>query len=244
MINIAKILKDCPKGTKLYSPICGDCTFEKIHLNTSIVVCTQDCRTITFNVYGQYFRDFFNNAECLLFPSKENRDWTTFQKPFKDGDILVTMLGEIFIYQKITTTDFCGSYASLNIHGKFSPYYSSFIESSARFATENEKQKFFDAMEANGYRWNAETKTIGQIIPKKFDISTLKPFDKVLVRHLNDNVWVASFFSHYEKDLKFGCYPFVTTSLKSFPKCIPYEGNEYLLGTTCDCEEFYKTWCI
>ena len=58
MINIAEILRDCPKGTKLYSPICGDCTFEKIHLNTSIVVCTQDYRTVTFNVYGQYFRDF------------------------------------------------------------------------------------------------------------------------------------------------------------------------------------------
>ena len=242
MINIAEILDKCTKGTKLYCPIFGDVYLEKIRPHLAVIVnINKDGKNLVEFLYdGRYTL----NGECMLFPSKENRDWNTFQKPFKDGDILVTMLGEIFIYQKITTTDFCGSYASLNIYGKFSPYYSSFIESSARFATENEKQKFFDAMKANGFRWNVETKTIEQIIPKKFDISTLKPFDKVLVRHLNDNVWVASFFSHYEKDLKFGCYPFVTTSLKSFPKCIPYEGNEYLLGTTDDCEEFYKTWCI
>lgn len=239
MINIAEILTDCPTRTKLYSPIFGEGWLSEVG---DYLIKVYDNNANDYNFYhdGSYVK----TGECMLFPSKDNRDWNTFQKPFKDGDILVTMLGEIFIYQKIPTTDFCGSYASLNIYGKFYPYYSSFIESSARFATEDEKQKFFDAMEANGYRWNAETKAIGQIIPKKFNISTLKPFDKVLVRHLNDNVWVASFFSHYEKDLKFGCYPFVTTSFKSFPKCIPYEGNEYLLGTTCDCEEFYKTWCI
>lgn len=239
MINIAEILKDCPRGTKLYSPIFGDGELTKVTDRIHVHFLTEHNHKC-FDIFGRYSK----NGEIMLFPSKENKDWNTFQKPFKDGDILITMLGEIFIYQEIPTTNFCGSYASLNIYGKFFPYYSSFIESSARFATEDEKQKFFDAMGANGYRWNAETKTIGQIIPKKFDISTLKPFDKVLVRHLNDNVWVATFFSHYEKDLKFGCYPFVTTSLKSFPKCIPYEGNEYLLGTTCDCEEFYKTWCI
>lgn len=32
MVNIAEILKYCPKGTKLYSPICGDCTLEDIDL--------------------------------------------------------------------------------------------------------------------------------------------------------------------------------------------------------------------
>lgn len=241
MINIAEILKDCPSGTKLYSTIHGE--VELVDIYHDLIRCkfSRGISFVSFHSNGRWIEDV---GECVIFPSKDQRDWCKFHRPFKDGDILITMLGEIFIYQKITTTDFCGSYASLNTYGKFFPYYTSFIESSARFATENEKQKFFDAMEANGYRWNAETKAIGQIIPKKFDISTLKPFDKVLVRHLNDNVWVASFFSHYEKDLKFGCYPFVTTSLKSFPKCIPYEGNEYLLGTTYDCEEFYKTWCI
>ena len=207
MINIAEILKDCPRGTKLYSPICGECTFEKINLNTSIIVCTQDYRTIAFNVYGQYFKDF-DNAECLLFPSKENRDWNTFQKSFKVGDKVKHIHTGIYCHIKAYADELKGYYTSIG-----------------HFIKDN-----------NVDEW--------EIIPNKFDISTLKPFDKVLVRHLNDNVWVATFFSHYEKDLKFGCYPFVTTSLKSFPKCIPYKGNEYLLGTTHDCEEFYKTWCI
>lgn len=159
-------------------------------------------------------------------------------------------------------------------------------------ASEKGKQKFFDAIKSEGYKWNTETKILEKLIkpkfkvgdiirsknkkdecfhiiylnednyminvkgfciefkdqdnyelvPNKFDINTLEPYDKVLVRLTRDGVWHATFFSHYDREVKWGCYPFVTTSSKSYSMCIPYIGNEHLRGTTNDCDEYYKTW--
>lgn len=86
-----------------------------------------------------------------------------------------------------------------------------------------------------------------ELVPNKFDINILKPFDKVLVRDENlledsditDATWSAALYSHN----KFGdnACPYVTTN-GHFAQCVPYEGNEHLLGTTDDCDEYYKTW--
>lgn len=55
-----------------------------------------------------------------------------------------------------------------------------------------------------------------------------KPFDKVLVRYDNQHEWQIDFFSHYVHGVE--CpYKCLT---RDFNQCIPYEGNEHLLGTT------------
>lgn len=87
-INIAEILKDCPKGTKLYSPIFGNVSFEKLIDNVvyPIHVVGQNSRQIYFSEYGLYIADdSCSDAECQLFPSREVRDWRRF---FKRGDIV------------------------------------------------------------------------------------------------------------------------------------------------------------
>ena len=79
-----------------------------------------------------------------------------------------------------------------------------------------------------------------KLVPKKFDISTLKAYDKVLVRDTNEQVWVADLFSHV-LDRPLGGYTFAC--IGHYPnQCIPYEGNEHLLGTNNDCDEYYKNW--
>lgn len=77
-----------------------------------------------------------------------------------------------------------------------------------------------------------------ELISRKFDISSLKPYDKVLVRtkHFHDK-WISGFFSHKDSD---GFAPFWTTADKNYQQCIPYEGNEHLLGTTDDCDEYFN----
>ena len=90
-------------------------------------------------------------------------------------------------------------------------------------STEEEKQQLFDALEKKGKAWDAEKK---QIVDIKKELQ-FKPFEKVLVRDSYDDMWRASFFSHIKEDD--GRY--VTTGL-SWKFCIPYEGNEHLLGTT------------
>lgn len=82
-----------------------------------------------------------------------------------------------------------------------------------------------------------KNQTDWKLVTNKFDISTLKPFDKVLVRYC-DNAWQIQFFEKYDKRL--AC-PFVCMS-NNYKQCIPYEGNEHLLDTTNKCDDFYKNW--
>lgn len=75
-INIAEILKDCPKGIYLYSPILGCVRFEKVEDATIIVSCGF-CEHI-FRWNGRFHIN--NEGECMLFPSKDQRDWSKFRK--------------------------------------------------------------------------------------------------------------------------------------------------------------------
>lgn len=93
----------------------------------------------------------------------------------------------------------------------------------ARPSTEEEQKQFFDALAKNGKAWDAEKK---EVVDIKKELQ-FKPFEKVLVRDSYDDMWRASFFSHIKEDD--GRY--VTTCLV-WKICIPYEGNEHLLGTT------------
>ena len=81
-INLAKILKYCLKGTKLYSPALGEVAFAAINNNDSsypIVVKTED-GTFSFTKQGKLYD--IKQSECLLFPSREQRDWNKFTGPW------------------------------------------------------------------------------------------------------------------------------------------------------------------
>ena len=80
-IDLTKILKDCPEGTKLYSPIFGEVDFEKIRSDDeNAIVITKGYVTASFTKEGFYYADL--SEECLLFPSKEQRDWSKFTAPW------------------------------------------------------------------------------------------------------------------------------------------------------------------
>ncbi len=76
-INIANILKKCTVGTKLYSSILGECTL----INTNpIRVQASNGSAYTFTQYGTYFIFGVKDTECVLFPSRENRNWSKFEQ--------------------------------------------------------------------------------------------------------------------------------------------------------------------
>ena len=76
-INLAKILKDCPKDWVLYSPVCGYVHFVEIVAYDNIIVVDRSGNTLRFMSNGMYRQ----NGECLLFPSYSNRDWRNFSAP-------------------------------------------------------------------------------------------------------------------------------------------------------------------
>lgn len=79
MKTVADYLRYAKKGLKLYSPIFGECEFDHVSPSDSIYVRYKDTQ-IEFNKYGQFS---LNNSdgECLLFPSKEVREWSNYQLP-------------------------------------------------------------------------------------------------------------------------------------------------------------------
>lgn len=143
-MNIAEILKDCPCGTSLYSPIYGELSLISVNCAYNYPIC---CRVLKSGDAAGYTEDGKNNttdAEPTLFPSKDQRDWNKFGM------------------------------------------------------TDQESKPQFE------------------------------PFDKVLARDSDYSEWVCDIFSHLEEkeDCLFAC---IGTWWR---QCIPYEGNEHLLGTT------------
>lgn len=80
-MNIAEILKDCPKGIKLYSLVYGECELLYVDCDSSVkypIVVGVGDGGYSFTKDGLLYEEHIN-AECVLFPSKENRDWSTFK---------------------------------------------------------------------------------------------------------------------------------------------------------------------
>ena len=262
-LNLVEILKDCPKGTKLYSPLLGEVEFEQIVENWGYVSVRKDKDVWPFESDARFPISDSKSEELMLFPSKEQRDWSKFKPKkegfvppceFKDGDILSYQCERlknrtIYIYryhERFNTAYYVALSGDVNetfrIDNKGGWSLNGYNDT-ACFATEEEKQKLFDAIKLNGYKWNAETKTLEKLVESKFDPKTLEAFEKVLVRLTKDCIWNATFFSHYDKEVNWGCYPFVTTSCKSYDKCIPYnDDTKHLVGTTEEAPEFYRYW--
>lgn len=80
-IDLTKILKDCPKGTKFYSPLWGEVSFERI---LDIEVYTIEIDTASGSQHLTKEGCYVNreDAECILFPSKDQRDWRKFTAPW------------------------------------------------------------------------------------------------------------------------------------------------------------------
>lgn len=146
-MNIAGILRMCPKGTKLYSPVFGEVELAKVDDDEDypITCITENGVYRIFTSDGMIFCDY-SDAECMLFPSKDQRDWSKFG-----------------VSDQVTDQE--------------------------------SKHQF-------------------------------KPFDKVLVRDRDEQEWECNLFSHIDEE---DCYVCVGSW---WLQCIPYEGNEHLLGTT------------
>lgn len=85
MIDLISILDGMPKGLKLYSVLHGEVSLDGIAKSDepSIVVSVNnpdgECYSVRFDRYGRFLSEF-KDGECVLFHSKEDRDWENFKK--------------------------------------------------------------------------------------------------------------------------------------------------------------------
>lgn len=157
------------------------------------------------------------------------------QPEFKDGDIAFADYGnrqDVFVvsgktdlsegYNSFISLDLSG--LTLNIGHRTSFFKKGFCK--LRLATDSEKQQLFDALAKEGKAWDANKKEVVDLKPK----AKLKPFDKVLVRDSKSDNWRANLFGYIGKDGYYCCV------YANWAYCIPYIGNEHILGTTKDVE--------
>ena len=158
-IYLTQILKDCPRGTRLYTPLAGKVYLVDIKDKNEyqITVEDKDFKKLTFDYKGRCFTEF-KDGECLLFPAIDQRDWSKFK-----------------------------------------------------------------------------------VNKPKFDPNTLQPFDKVLVRNFNYQIWHANIFSHVETDEDGSYYNVIKDD--SYLMIIPYnEETKHLVGTIDEAPEYYRYW--
>lgn len=237
-INIAEILRDCPKGTKLYSPLLGKCKFVEIGIDEGedfihVEYGLEDKkRCAVFSSDGRYF-DWVKveDTECLLFPSARMRDWNKF---FKRGDVVVDEDLETTVvfdgwanddYTEFNTTINAINYDTIReVWDKEDIYCTRLFHK----ATDEERAEFIAAAEKHyGGKYNPETRQVEPIKVAEPQCS-FEPFQKVLVRDDSDDKWKADYFSHYDEDDSLLPYCCVG---ENYNVCVAYEGNEHLLGT-------------
>lgn len=172
------------------------------------------------------------------FGGKINRETLEVEKPqpeFKDGDIVALVVRKcthIAIFQ-LRQKAYIVFHAVLCQNDELlleEPFREDVGDIELRLATDSEKQQLFAALEKEGKRWDAEKKEVVGLKPK-FD--ELKPFDKVLVRNTDTEEWFPGFFEEFDSAWN---KPYHIMNLRSmtdfaFEQCIPYKGNEHLLGT-------------
>lgn len=187
-INIAELLKDCPKGMELDCTILNDVTLDSVDIDGTypIIIATKSGYLTSLTKYGQQVD--IEDAKCVIFP-KGKTTWEGFVPPynFKGGDIVSIILGDRLwygIYKKEHDQDlYCHvSYSTITeslYHSDTNNLCSVNNITDIRLATEEEKEILFQVIKNNGYRWNAETKTLEELVEPKF-----KVWDKI--RHKDD----------------------------------------------------------
>lgn len=166
-INIAELLKDCPSGMELDCTMYDNVEFDYVKQSSESIYPIH-CLTKTNGGYNALVfthngcNDRHPNAKCVIFP-KGKTTWEGFVPPcmFKDGDILATDLGSVFfLNMRLNTDEYYGCYVGIGGDGSFHICEPFAYKECCGFATEEEKQKLFQAIKNNGYQWNAETKTL------------------------------------------------------------------------------------
>ena len=183
-MNVAEILKYCPKGTKLYSTVFGEVKFSEVYPNNMIVVIIKDDFKRVFNKDGSYSK----YGECVLFPSKDQRDWSKFRLPVKKGDIMMSN-GRAFIISDDYANTFGDAYhkyiCGIDTTGAFKVSQSNHHWTNSFYipASEEAKKELFDKMAEAGYKWNIDTLELEKIKPefKEGDVLINKEGDLYLL---------------------------------------------------------------
>ena len=221
-LNLVEILKDCPAGTQLYSPVYGYVELVNVYQGKAtiypIVIKIPSNSTDTFTCArsfdkdGRLFADY--SGECLLFPSRDQRDWSKFdlKKPkFKVGDKIVNI-----------PRKYMGALGTQGIISKVTDDKYIFTNDSYIFIS------------------NQDSWELVHDKKPRFDPKTFQPFDKVLGRCNDQQLWLCDLYSYSSRIDD----PYRHRCVRSgYKYCIPYnDDTKHLVATKEEAPEFYRYW--
>ena len=122
-INLRKILKDCPKGTKLYTPIWGEVVFIKVEKNKNcsypICINTNAASSYTYLAEDGRYLISREESECILFPSKDQRDWSKFTAPWLKKERFdprtLKPYDKVLVRDSCNNTWYCGFFSHIAV---------------------------------------------------------------------------------------------------------------------------------
>ena len=127
-IDLTKILKDCPKGFKLYTPLFGEVELKVIGDNEYPIITTptgDDCSIASFTKEGFYYER--KDAECLLFPSAEQRDWRRFNAPLYKKELFnpetLAPFDKVLVRDDFSETWRCDFFSHMYNDNRNFPYF-------------------------------------------------------------------------------------------------------------------------
>lgn len=224
-INLVEILRDCPRHMNFYSPVYGDVVFIRIKRGTVYPIIVRQYGkdyVTTFTEDGRILS--IPDTECALFPSKELRDWSKF---WKNGDILIKddtpdkiyrfdgYLDKTYMNFRALSLKTDGECSTLTVKG-VAPF---------KLASEDYIMGFF----AKLHEVPGEVVDVECVPNDREDEPRqhFKPYAKVVVRYDDWQYWVCGLFSHRSPEGEYVCVNGIY-----YKQCLPYEGNEHLVGTT------------
>ena len=179
-IDIYEILKDVPKGTEFYTPLCGNVGLSYLESNKEAgeAIWTENKNgEYSFNKNGRWMK----GGEVLLLPSKEMRDWNKF---FKKGDVLVHRNGDIHVifegFKDNRYTRFNGKhYLWKECFEDYNKEVSEMITFTFRKASDDEAKTYINTLEKHfGGKLNRETLEIEKPAKPTFEVGKLYVFNE------------------------------------------------------------------
>lgn len=196
----------------------GSVRFERLRVDTAafpVLVRRADDVLVEFTREGKYTLDF--DSECVLFPSRENRDWSNFKvddNEFSKGEY-VRSKNSGGCFKIIDINENLGIYSIVELVSDRK------IQGDLTFSRDN----FINGFEKI----------------RKFDKRCFMPFDRVLVRDRDTLYWQLDLFSHIDDSSEF---EFVTINVEGYRHCVPYNSDTAeLLNTANYAPEFYEEQC-
>ena len=231
-VNVAEILRDYKENEIiLYTTKFGYAFFKGITREGVIVIESMNTVGVVLDASGRMKE--VQSGECIMFPSCEMRDWNKF---FKHGDVVVRATdGAMFVfdcwanrnYTEMSIIDYFDKPSSFD-GNEFRLKHLTVKTKDFQKADEEHREWFFDLME-NSYTFVVDCGRMTAVEKKAPDF---KPYDRVLVRNRKQS-WKIDLFSHFEQ---FGSFHYRTLG-GYYEYCIPFKGNEHLVGKEVKDEE-------